>query len=208
MTSPGTSSRAAGVIHFPSRFTRALIASLAFSAAMALPAWCSSQNPTTALARSRTQDDAEVRPMPGYRRQDHRRFDHPRDRTPEIGEEFQELDWFSFLRSRWAHIGSAVSAPRLDVRPSGDDPNFFSTFGKGRDFRSSFALGFDPGLESAALVSGVVRCHSGRSFCLRYAPRFRDLRDTCRHGRALSGVPVIQSFAAGNSAYLNSRTSP
>ncbi len=53
MTSPGTSSRAGGVIHLPSRFTLALIASLAFSAAMALPAWCSSQNPTTALARSR-----------------------------------------------------------------------------------------------------------------------------------------------------------
>ena len=55
MTSPGTRSRAAGVIHWPSRFTRALIASLALSAAMALPAWCSSQNPTTALERSKTR---------------------------------------------------------------------------------------------------------------------------------------------------------
>ena len=55
MTSPGTNSRAAGVIHFPSRFTLALIASVAFRAAMALPAWCSSQNPTTALARSRSR---------------------------------------------------------------------------------------------------------------------------------------------------------
>jgi hypothetical protein len=55
MTSPGTSSRAGGLIHFPSRFTRALIASLAFRAAMALPAWRSSQNPTTALATSRSR---------------------------------------------------------------------------------------------------------------------------------------------------------
>ena len=55
MTSPGTTSRAAGVTHFPSRFTRALIASLALRAAMALPAWCSSQNPTTALEPSRTR---------------------------------------------------------------------------------------------------------------------------------------------------------
>ena len=55
MTSPGTSSRAAGVIHLPSRFTRALIASSAFRASMALPAWCSSQNPTAALATSRTR---------------------------------------------------------------------------------------------------------------------------------------------------------
>ena len=28
------------------------------------------------------------------------------------------------------------------VRPSGDDPNFFSTSARGRDFRSSFASGF------------------------------------------------------------------
>ena len=53
MTSPGTSSFAGGVVHFPSRNTRALIASLAFRASMALPAWCSSQNPTTALAKSK-----------------------------------------------------------------------------------------------------------------------------------------------------------
>ena len=52
MTSPGTKSRAAGLIHFPSRFTRALIASLALSASMALPASRSSQNPTTAFAIS------------------------------------------------------------------------------------------------------------------------------------------------------------
>ena len=50
MTSPGTRSRAGGEIHLPSRLTRALIASFALSSAMALPAWCSSQKPTTALA--------------------------------------------------------------------------------------------------------------------------------------------------------------
>ena len=53
MTSPGTSSLAFGVVHLPSRLARALIASFAFSAAMALPAWCSSQNPTTAFEQSR-----------------------------------------------------------------------------------------------------------------------------------------------------------
>ena len=52
MTSPGTSSLAAGVIHLPSRLTRALIASLAFSASMALPAWRSSQIRSVALATS------------------------------------------------------------------------------------------------------------------------------------------------------------
>ncbi len=53
MTSPGTSSRAGGLIHWPSRNTRALIASSAFRASMALPAWCSSQNPMLALASSK-----------------------------------------------------------------------------------------------------------------------------------------------------------
>ena len=53
MTSPGTSSRAGGLTHFPSRSTRALIASSAFRASMALPAWCSSQNPMLALASSK-----------------------------------------------------------------------------------------------------------------------------------------------------------
>ncbi len=52
-TSPGTNSDAFGFVHFPSRKTFALTASLAFKAAMALPAWCSSQNPTTALEASR-----------------------------------------------------------------------------------------------------------------------------------------------------------
>ena len=52
ITSPGTSSRDGGVTHFPSRRTRHLTASWAFSASMALPAWCSSQNPTAALATS------------------------------------------------------------------------------------------------------------------------------------------------------------
>ena len=122
MTSPGTSSRAGGLTHFPSRWTRALIASLAFSAAMALPAWCSSQNPTTALATSSTQDDAEVRPMPDDRREDHRRFDHPRDRTPEIGEKFQKRDWSSSPRSRSVHIEPGVSPPRPESGRPGTIP--------------------------------------------------------------------------------------
>ena len=29
--------------------------------------------------------------MPRRRRQDHRRFDHPGDRTPKIGQEFEDL---------------------------------------------------------------------------------------------------------------------
>jgi hypothetical protein len=55
MASPGTNSRAGGVTHLPSRFTRALIANLAFSASMALPAWRSSQKPTVALATNNSR---------------------------------------------------------------------------------------------------------------------------------------------------------
>ena len=51
----GNESFAAGVTHLPSRFTRALIASLAFNASMALPAWRSSQKPMIALATSSTR---------------------------------------------------------------------------------------------------------------------------------------------------------
>ena len=42
------------------------------------------------------------------------------------------------------------------VRPSGDDANFFSTSANGRDLKSSFAWGFDPGLDSGALGLSVL----------------------------------------------------
>ena len=43
MKSPGAHSRACAVVHFPSQRTLASIASLALRAAMAVPAWYSSQ---------------------------------------------------------------------------------------------------------------------------------------------------------------------
>ncbi len=43
------------------------------------------------VGKKQNEDDAEVRPMLGRRRQDHRRFDHPGYRTPEIGEELHDL---------------------------------------------------------------------------------------------------------------------
>ena len=42
------------------------------------------------VGQQQKQDDGKVRPMPGHRRQDHGRFNHPRDGTPEITEELQE----------------------------------------------------------------------------------------------------------------------
>ena len=36
------------------------------------------------------EDDTEIWPVPDHARQNHRHFDHPRDGTPEVGEEFQQ----------------------------------------------------------------------------------------------------------------------
>ena len=47
------------------------------------------------------------------------------------------------------HFSSRRRASPL-VRPSGDAPNFFSTSGRGRDFKSSIALGDDPGFDMGA----------------------------------------------------------
>ena len=52
--SPGTSSRAGTVVHAPSRLTRASSANCALSAAIAFPAWNSSQKPTIAFPTRRT----------------------------------------------------------------------------------------------------------------------------------------------------------
>jgi hypothetical protein len=53
------------------------------------------------VGNKQKEDDGKVRPMPGYRRKDHGRFNHPRDGTPKIGEEFQErigLLFFNLVR--------------------------------------------------------------------------------------------------------------
>ena len=151
MASPGTSSRAGGVTHLPSRFTRALIANLAFSASMALPAWRSSQKPTVGVGHQQQQDDEEVGPMPDDAGQDDRHLDHPRDGPPEIAEELQKRIGLLFLDFVGPVLASVASSPPPGVRPSGDEPNFFSTSGRGRVCRSSFASGFESALDPGAL---------------------------------------------------------
>jgi hypothetical protein len=61
------------------------------------------------VGEKQNEDDAKVRPVPGRRRQDHRRFDHPGDRTPEIGEELQKLIGL-LLRD---FVGPILSEPLL-----------------------------------------------------------------------------------------------
>ena len=84
-----------------------------------------------------------------------RRFDHPRDGAPEIGEELQERIGFLFRDLVRAILRQPLL--RLGLRPSGDDPNFFWSSGMVTDFRSSFDSGFEPSLDSGfALSSGFA----------------------------------------------------
>ena len=46
--------------------------------------------PDGGIGNKQHQNDEEIGPMADDTGQDHRHFDHPRDRTPEIGEEFQQ----------------------------------------------------------------------------------------------------------------------
>ena len=148
ITSPGTSSRAGGVTHVPSRITRHLTASWAFSASMAFPAWCSSQNPTVALATSSSKmmkKSGQWRSTPD------------KITAASIIHGIGPQKYVSSFSSGLAFLSAISFGPYLAsrfpasawVRPSGDDDSRFSTSGTGRDFRSSFASGsgtaFAPG---------------------------------------------------------------
>ena len=151
MTSPGTTSLAGGLIHFPSRFTRALIASLALSASMAFPACRSSQKPTQALAQSssrmmkksgqcRTTPDSTTATsiIQGIGPQKYMR------NLRKALVFFSSISFGPYLVSRFA-----ASAP---VRPSGDEPSRFSTSAIGSVFRSSFASEGEAGFASGDLA--------------------------------------------------------
>ena len=66
------------------------------------------------VGEQQNEDDEEVRPVPDHARQDHRHLDHPRDRSPEIAEEFQERVGLLFLDLVRPVLRSAVSPPRLE----------------------------------------------------------------------------------------------
>ena len=154
MTSPGTRSLAGGVTHLPSRFTRALIASLAFSASMALPAWRSSQKPIVALANSSTRMMMKSGQCCSDARQDHGHFDHPGDRSPKILEEFQQRVGFFLLDLVRAILGQPLC--RLGLAEAiGDEPSCFSTSARGSVFRSSGAPPFASGVACASCVGAA-----------------------------------------------------
>ena len=187
MTSPGTSSRAAGVIHLPSRITRALIAKRGLQGGDGVARLVFFPEPDHGVGQKQNQDDAEVRPMPGDRRQDHRRFDHPRDRAPEIAEEFQQLVGLLFLDlvgpvlgQPFLRLGLAEAVRRrpqflLDLRQR---QSFQIVLRIGfrarlrRGFGFSLRLGFSFGLRDGSLGLVGFGIRHGRSFCLCYAAGF------------------------------------
>ncbi len=98
------------------------------------------------VGHKQNEDDAEIRPVPGHRRQDDRRFDHPRDRTPKIVEKFQQLIGLLFLNLVGPILSKAFFCLRL-AQAIRRRPQFFSTSASGRVFKSSFTLGFNLGFD-------------------------------------------------------------
>ena len=49
------------------------------------------------IGTKKKEDDKKIQPVPDKPRQNHRRFNHPRDGTPEISKEFQERIGFLFF---------------------------------------------------------------------------------------------------------------
>ena len=97
--------------------------------------------PDHSVCQKQNKDDAKVRPMPGHCRQDYRRFDHPRDRTPKIAEEFQELIGLLFCNL----IGPILGQPFLRLRSSEAihrRPQSFLHFRQGQGFQIAFSIGF------------------------------------------------------------------
>src|SRR6056297_3934930 len=130
------------VAHLPSRFTRAFIASLSFKAAMAFPAWCSSQNPTTALANNSNR----IMPRSGQCLSTAERI-AAISIIQGMGPQKYERNfrnWLGFLSfiSLVPYMLSRSCASSWRS-PSGDDPNSACSSDIGRSFRLSFTLVLD-----------------------------------------------------------------
>ncbi len=64
------------------------------------------------VGAEQNEDDAEVRPVPGDRREDHGRLDHPRNRAPEVRQELQQRIGLLLLDL----VGPVLGEPLLSLR--------------------------------------------------------------------------------------------
>ena len=86
------------------------------------------------VGNKQKEDDEKIRPVADHARQNHRHFDHPRDGTPKIGEEFQKQIRFLFCKL----IRPILSQPFLRFGLSEAvrrRPQFFLHFRQGQGFQ-------------------------------------------------------------------------
>ena len=107
------------------------------------------------VGQQQKQDDEEIRPVPDHAGQNHRAFDHPRNRAPEIGEEFQERIFFLFRDL----VGPILSQPffRLVLAQAvRRGAQLFLELLHGNRFQVFLRIDFAPGA-ARRLVSGLLR---------------------------------------------------
>jgi hypothetical protein len=124
-----------------------------------------------AVGNKQKEDDGKIRPMPGYRRKDHGRFDHPRDRTPKIGEEFQEQVGLLFFNLVRPVLGQPFLCLGLTeaVRRR---PQFFLHFRHGQGFQIVLRIGFRSRLRFGSLGLVSIGFHSVYPFTVLNGPRY------------------------------------
>ena len=112
------------------------------------------------VGNKQKEDDEKIRPVPDHARQNHRRFDHPRDGTPKIGEEFQERIGFLFFNLVRPILGQPFLRLGLTeaVRRR---PQFLLHFRHGKGFQIVLGLGLPGSIRSLGLVG--IGFHDGYS---------------------------------------------
>ena len=133
--------------------------------------------PDHGVGDKQEEDDEKIGPVPDHARQNHRHFDHPRDGTPKIGEEFQER--ISLLLFNL--VGPILGQPflRLGLRETvRRRPQFFLHLRQGQGFQIVLCAGLRTRLGFGTLGLVGIGFHDGHSLCLRLLQVSR-LADPC-----------------------------
>jgi len=100
------------------------------------------------VGQKQRKNHEEIEPMTDNAGGGYGGFNHPRNRTPEVGEELQDLVGFFFGDRVGPYWREAFLSFGL-AEASGEDPSFFWRSAIGMDFRSSPDLGFASGFKSS-----------------------------------------------------------